>query len=355
MAEESTEHTKPRQKQKTSRINNTLHLWEFLFELLEDERYTALIAWTRKEKGEFKIKRQEDVARKWGRLKQRTSMNYDKLSRALRYYYHKGIIKKVPGQRLVYKFDKLPYSYKPIRYNWPWNPPGEDDDIKPDRQVLDTSPATKAASWPLFLEWNDLEKHVKREKLDIVTSPADKKTFCPMTPTWEVAEADRDVKPVKQVPSPPVHFTENTPKVPSHVLFREKQDDKLARQKKIPPLVSIKQHLHTMPTWKNPKRDQSFQPVAKQGKIPPLIPVKTHSLALPRNRVPISLQCHHRNRDYEFSHFGYPSQHPSQGVCRSQIIFPPCSCSCMRSMACGMYLVPDVPPQVPANVLMRFA
>ncbi|CAH3178454.1 unnamed protein product, partial [Porites lobata] len=229
---ESTEHTTPRQKQKTSRINNTLHLWEFLFELLEDERYTALIAWTRKDKGEFKIKRQEDVARKWGRLKQRTSMNYDKLSRALRYYYHKGIIKKVPGQRLAYKFDKLPYSYKPIRYNWPWNPPGEDDDIKPDRQVLDTSPATKAASWPLFLEWNDLEKHVKREKLDIVTSPAYKKTFCPMTPTWE---------------------------------------------------------------------------------------------------------------------------HPSQGVCRSQIIFPPCSCSCMRSMACGMYLVPDVPPQVPGNVLMRFA
>ncbi|CAH3030508.1 unnamed protein product, partial [Porites evermanni] len=291
---ESTEHTTPRQKQKTSRINNTLHLWEFLFELLEDERYTALIAWTRKEKGEFKIKRQEDVARKWGRLKQRTSMNYDKLSRALRYYYHKGIIKKVPGQRLVYKFDKLPYSYKPIRYNWPWNPPGEDDDIKPDRQVLDTSPATKAASWPLFLEWNDLEKHVKREKLDIVTSPADKKAFCPITPTWEVAEADGDVKPVKQVPLPP-------------------------------------------------------------GKIPPLIPVKTQSPALPRNRVPISLQCHHRNRDYEFSHFGYPSQHPSQGVCRSQIIFPPCSCSCMRSMACGMYLVPDVPPQVPANVLMRFA
>ncbi|CAH3178457.1 unnamed protein product, partial [Porites lobata] len=222
---ESTEHNTPRQKQKTSRINNTLHLWEFLFELLEDERYTALIAWTRKDKGEFKIKRQEDVARKWGRLKQRTSMNYDKLSRALRYYYHKGIIKKVPGQRFVYKFDKLPYSYKPIRYNWPWNPPGEDDDIKPDRQ----------------------------------------------------------------------------------------------------------------------------------GKIPPLIPVKTHSPALPRNRVPISLQCHHRNRDYEFSHFGYPSQHPSQGVCRSQIIFPPCSCSCMRSIACGMYLVPDVPPQVPANVLMRFA
>ena len=90
-----TEHKKSRKERKQGRINNTLHLWEFLLELLEDERYTPLISWTRKEEGEFKIKRQEDVAKKWGRLKQRTSMNYDKLSRALRYYYHKGIIKKV--------------------------------------------------------------------------------------------------------------------------------------------------------------------------------------------------------------------------------------------------------------------
>lgn len=225
----------------------------------------------------------------------------------------------------------------------------------PVRRVLDTSPATKATPWPLFLEWNDLEKHVKREKLDIVTSPTDKKTFCPMTSTWEVAKADGDVKPVKQVSSPPVHFIENAPKVPSLLFCQEKQDDKPAIKKKIPPLVSIKPHLHTMSTWKNPKRDQNFKLVAKQGKIPPLIPVKTHSPALSRNRMPISLQCNHRNRDYEFSHFGYPSQHPSQGVCRSQIIFPPCRCSCMRSMAHGMYLVPDVPPQVPAHVLMRFA
>ena len=87
--------TDPTAKRKEGRINNTLHLWEFLLELLEDERYTPLISWTRKEEGEFKIKRQEDVARKWGRLKQRASMNYDKLSRSLRYYYHKGIIKKV--------------------------------------------------------------------------------------------------------------------------------------------------------------------------------------------------------------------------------------------------------------------
>ena len=90
-----TEHNKSEKEQKQTRYKNTIHLWEFLLELLEDERYIPLISWTRKEEGEFKIKRQEEVAKRWGRLKQRAGMNYDKLSRALRYYYQKGIIKKV--------------------------------------------------------------------------------------------------------------------------------------------------------------------------------------------------------------------------------------------------------------------
>ena len=31
-------------------------------------------------------------------------MNYDKLSRSLRYYYEKGIMQKVSGERYVYRF-----------------------------------------------------------------------------------------------------------------------------------------------------------------------------------------------------------------------------------------------------------
>lgn len=92
---EHTELKNSKKEQKQTRYKNTIHLWEFLLELLEDERYVPLISWTRKEEGEFKIKRQEELARRWGRLKQRAGMNYDKLSRALRYYYQKGIIKKV--------------------------------------------------------------------------------------------------------------------------------------------------------------------------------------------------------------------------------------------------------------------
>ena len=46
----------------------------------------------------------EAVARLWGIRKGKPNMNYDKLSRALRYYYDKNIIKKVIGQKFVYRF-----------------------------------------------------------------------------------------------------------------------------------------------------------------------------------------------------------------------------------------------------------
>ena len=80
---------------------SAVHLWEFLLELLADERYSSLIMWTKREKGEFKLRNQEEVAKRWGELKQRPGMNYDKLSRALRYYYQKNIIKKVSEWNLV--------------------------------------------------------------------------------------------------------------------------------------------------------------------------------------------------------------------------------------------------------------
>jgi len=146
---EHTEQKNSKKEQKQTRYKNTIHLWEFLLELLEDERYIPLISWTRKEEGEFKIKRQEEVARRWGRLKQRAGMNYDKLSRALRYYYQKGIIKKVQGQRLVYKFDKLPYAYKPVRYNWPWPIPAEESP-KPDQPDIIPNQVSMTTRWPVM-------------------------------------------------------------------------------------------------------------------------------------------------------------------------------------------------------------
>ncbi|XP_069842793.1 ETS domain-containing protein Elk-1-like isoform X3 [Dendropsophus ebraccatus] len=78
-------------------------LWQFLLQLLEEQNHRHLISWTSND-GEFKLLDAEEVARLWGLRKNKTNMNYDKLSRALRYYYDKNIIKKVSGQKFVYKF-----------------------------------------------------------------------------------------------------------------------------------------------------------------------------------------------------------------------------------------------------------
>ncbi|XP_058499246.1 ETS domain-containing protein Elk-1 isoform X2 [Solea solea] len=88
-------------------MDPSITLWQFLLHLLEDQRQSHLISWTG-EDGEFKLLDAEEVARLWGLRKNKHNMNYNKLSRALRYYYDKNIIKKVSGQNFVYKFVSQP-------------------------------------------------------------------------------------------------------------------------------------------------------------------------------------------------------------------------------------------------------
>ena len=61
-------------------------LWDFLQQLLNDpgQRYTSYIQWKNKETGVFKIADPAGLARLWGIQKNHLSMNYDKMSRALR-------------------------------------------------------------------------------------------------------------------------------------------------------------------------------------------------------------------------------------------------------------------------------
>jgi len=94
----------------TSRSVRRIQLWQFLLELLCDGGHNdhhgqprfrngsisdeEVVVWNGGH-GEFRIVRPERLARLWGIRKNRPNMTYDKLTRALRYYYDRNIIAKV--------------------------------------------------------------------------------------------------------------------------------------------------------------------------------------------------------------------------------------------------------------------
>ncbi|XP_076247647.1 ETS transcription factor pointed isoform X4 [Calliopsis andreniformis] len=80
-----------------------IQLWQFLLELLTDKSCQGFISWTG-DGWEFKLTDPDEVARRWGIRKNKPKMNYEKLSRGLRYYYDKNIIHKTAGKRYVYRF-----------------------------------------------------------------------------------------------------------------------------------------------------------------------------------------------------------------------------------------------------------
>ncbi|CAL4068410.1 unnamed protein product [Meganyctiphanes norvegica] len=81
-----------------------IQLWQFLLEQLSDHANATVITWDGTT-GEFKILEPDEIAKRWGDRKSKPNMNYDKLSRALRYYYDRNLMTKVPGKRYAYKFD----------------------------------------------------------------------------------------------------------------------------------------------------------------------------------------------------------------------------------------------------------
>ncbi|XP_040582849.1 DNA-binding protein Ets97D [Lepeophtheirus salmonis] len=83
--------------------NGQVQLWQFLLELLTEKEHREVIHWIGEE-GEFKLNDPEMVAQLWGVRKNKPNMNYEKLSRALRYYYDGDMICKVQNKRFVYKF-----------------------------------------------------------------------------------------------------------------------------------------------------------------------------------------------------------------------------------------------------------
>ncbi|CAL9697273.1 unnamed protein product [Knipowitschia caucasica] len=83
------------------------HLWEFVRDiLLHPEHNPGLIKWEDRKEGVFRFLKSEAVAQLWGKRKNNSSMTYEKLSRAMRYYYKREILERVDGRRLVYKFGR---------------------------------------------------------------------------------------------------------------------------------------------------------------------------------------------------------------------------------------------------------
>ncbi|XP_064634450.1 ets DNA-binding protein pokkuri-like isoform X2 [Lineus longissimus] len=83
-------------------------LWDFLSNLLKYNKAPDIISWDDEQEDIFRIHDAAGLAVLWGRQKNRSNMTYEKMSRALRYYYKMNIIQKVKGKRLTYRFMKKP-------------------------------------------------------------------------------------------------------------------------------------------------------------------------------------------------------------------------------------------------------
>lgn len=93
-------------KQCRPTVRKTVVLWKFLEELL-DKGEENCVSWVSKEEGTFKFVDSKLAAKLWGQRKNKRNMTYEKLSRALRYYYDRRIMFHEEGQKLIYRFGEV--------------------------------------------------------------------------------------------------------------------------------------------------------------------------------------------------------------------------------------------------------
>ncbi|KAF6216472.1 hypothetical protein GE061_000814 [Apolygus lucorum] len=95
----------PNKKGKKKAENSYGRLWEFLRDLLKNpDMCPRIIKWDNHDEGLFRFVQSNEVARIWGERKGNKDMTYEKLSRAMRYYYKSKVLQAVVGRRLVYRF-----------------------------------------------------------------------------------------------------------------------------------------------------------------------------------------------------------------------------------------------------------
>ena len=83
--------------------DGSIQLWIFLLDLLLSPDYRHIIHWTGN-MYEFRIAQPAGLAKLWGSHRNKPQMTYEKMSRALRYYYSRGIIESVRGRKQTFRF-----------------------------------------------------------------------------------------------------------------------------------------------------------------------------------------------------------------------------------------------------------
>lgn len=114
------------------RIPECRLLWDYVYQLLCDDTYQEYIRWEDQDSLVFRVVDPNGLARLWGNHKNRDNMTYEKMSRALRHYYKLNIIKKERGQKLLFRFLKLPLDIKKQKLDsaaLPENTPPQDEDF----------------------------------------------------------------------------------------------------------------------------------------------------------------------------------------------------------------------------------
>jgi hypothetical protein len=95
--------------------SETIKMWQFLLELLEDKRFRHLIRWQSnsclQSDNEFVIYDPNEIVKKWAIRQCKPSMTYKKFCRILRYYYKNKILQKTAGKSHTYYFQINIQSY----------------------------------------------------------------------------------------------------------------------------------------------------------------------------------------------------------------------------------------------------